>query len=70
MKHGTENANSLGSLKCSCLFVLPSVCLYNDSTYACTIFHGYSLLARIFEMNPFEPWMTRDKVDRVGLRQH
>lgn len=25
----------------------------------------YHLLARFFEMNPFEPWTTRDKVDRI-----
>uniref|UniRef100_A0A6P8RQ63 NADH dehydrogenase [ubiquinone] 1 alpha subcomplex subunit 9, mitochondrial n=1 Tax=Geotrypetes seraphini TaxID=260995 RepID=A0A6P8RQ63_GEOSA len=24
----------------------------------------YHLVARVFEMNPFEPWITRDKVDR------
>ncbi|NXI27718.1 NDUA9 dehydrogenase, partial [Sterrhoptilus dennistouni] len=24
----------------------------------------YHLVARFFEMNPFEPWLTRDKVDR------
>uniref|UniRef100_A0A803TU96 Uncharacterized protein n=1 Tax=Anolis carolinensis TaxID=28377 RepID=A0A803TU96_ANOCA len=24
----------------------------------------YNLIARFFEMNPFEPWTTRDKIDR------
>ncbi|GAA6084148.1 NADH dehydrogenase [ubiquinone] 1 alpha subcomplex subunit 9, mitochondrial, partial [Tachysurus ichikawai] len=27
----------------------------------------YHLVARIFEINPFEPWTTRDKVDRFHL---
>jgi hypothetical protein len=27
----------------------------------------FRLIARMFEINPFEPWTTRDKVDRVSL---
>lgn len=27
----------------------------------------YRLVARFFEMNPFEPWLTRDKVDRFHI---
>ncbi|KAK2504942.1 hypothetical protein MC885_011085 [Smutsia gigantea] len=28
---------------------------------------AYQLLARLFEMSPFEPWTTRDKVERVHI---
>ncbi|XP_056668992.1 NADH dehydrogenase [ubiquinone] 1 alpha subcomplex subunit 9, mitochondrial-like [Monodelphis domestica] len=28
---------------------------------------AYHLMARIFEMNPFEPWTTRDKVERMHI---
>ncbi|XP_037370409.1 NADH dehydrogenase [ubiquinone] 1 alpha subcomplex subunit 9, mitochondrial [Talpa occidentalis] len=28
---------------------------------------AYQLIGRLFEMNPFEPWTTRDKVERVHL---
>ncbi|NWH25486.1 NDUA9 dehydrogenase, partial [Grus americana] len=27
----------------------------------------YHLVARFFEISPFEPWLTRDKVDRVSI---
>uniref|UniRef100_G3TPH9 NADH dehydrogenase [ubiquinone] 1 alpha subcomplex subunit 9, mitochondrial n=2 Tax=Elephantidae TaxID=9780 RepID=G3TPH9_LOXAF len=27
----------------------------------------YQLIARLFEMSPFEPWTTRDKMERVHL---
>ncbi|XP_012588079.1 PREDICTED: NADH dehydrogenase [ubiquinone] 1 alpha subcomplex subunit 9, mitochondrial [Condylura cristata] len=28
---------------------------------------AYQLIGRLFEMNPFEPWTTRDKVERVHI---
>jgi uncharacterized protein YbjT (DUF2867 family) len=28
---------------------------------------AYRLIARMFEINPFEPWTTRDKVDRIHI---
>jgi len=33
------------------------------------VFFGFSLIASFFEMNPFEPWTTRDKVDRVCVSE-
>lgn len=46
-----------GSLGCSCY--LP---LYNRDTFCFLLF---SLAAQFFAMNPFEPWTTPDKVERV-----
>ncbi|KAM4819781.1 NADH dehydrogenase [ubiquinone] 1 alpha subcomplex subunit 9, mitochondrial [Thomomys bottae] len=30
-------------------------------------YFAYRMLARLFELSPFEPWTTRDKVDRIRL---
>lgn len=40
---------------------------HNDYNFA--TLPDYSLVARFFELSPFEPWLTRDKVDRVSEEQ-
>lgn len=43
--------------------------LYLGNNYTISTLSDYSLIARFFEISPFEPWLTRDKVDRVSEGQ-
>lgn len=43
--------------------------MYRHNDYNFATLPDYSLVARFFELSPFEPWLTRDKVDRVSEEQ-
>lgn len=38
-----------------------------DSSHVCCIYFHCSWIGRLFAMSPFEPWTTKDKVERVSL---
>lgn len=68
-KHKTQKISELLPLQ-----QLLSLCFFKASLSigemltTCTLFIPFSRwVARLFEMTPFEPWTTRDKVERVSM---